>query len=56
MSNVSVIHLTVDCHVWTVCSDSFDNTDTSLRYKYCYFWSRSGFGKLFNYDKPGKLL
>ena len=29
MSNVSVIHLTVDCHVWTVCSDSFDNTDTS---------------------------
>ena len=73
MSNVSVIHLTVDCHVWTVCSDGFDNTDTSTqlrcvilllliflgtkvdgRVKSCS--SRSGFGKLFTYDKPGKLL
>ena len=31
MSNVSVIHLTVDCHVWTVCSDGFDNIDTSIQ-------------------------
>ena len=73
MSNVSVIHLTVDCHVWTVCSDGFDNIDTSIqlmciillllvflgtkvdrRVKSCS--AGSGYGKLFNYDKPGKLL
>ena len=31
MSNLSVIHLTVDCHVWTVCSDGFDNTNMSTQ-------------------------
>ena len=73
MSNVTVIHLTVDCHVWTVCH-GVDNTDTSTQLRCVILLlliflgtkvdgrvescsSRcAGFGKLFTYDKPGKLL